>query len=386
MAGRAIGRAILVFLIIGPIATLAADVDAERTWLIERFDGQITAQVEAAVARPPKTVTGRMAWKEAYTLAALAEMLEATRDVRYAELFVKLADWAAAARDDRQNRRDVVRGRIMPAWGSAHYSQGEHYVFAVHTGVIAAPMARFAGTVRRDPVLSKRYAEAAERFLRIAEEAVAVHADQYTDGPGENEGYLNNRRTGKLLPLNQQNALGCAWLFIDDATGKPQHRERIRRLAWFLKNRLRKADDGAYLWAYWPPLDGVGQGFEDISHAAINVDFIVLCAERDIVFTGEDLVRLEKTLLAHVIRPDGSVANTVGGTGDPKNLAGQVLRWGRLATYCRGARERLLEMAHTLPLEKVHSSPLGLAHLVAACNRPATTAPTSQPARPARLP
>jgi hypothetical protein len=38
----------------------------------------------------------------------------------------------------------------------------------------------------------------------------------------------------------------------------------------------------------------VAEIFEDISHAAINVNFMVLCSEHGILFTREDLARLEK--------------------------------------------------------------------------------------------
>ena len=69
------------------------------------------------------------------------------------------------------------------------------------------------------------------------------------------------------------------------------------------------------VWAYWPPLEGPGDGFEDISHATINVDFMVLCFEHGIVFTREDLARLENTLLKRVLLADDRVCDTMGGGG-----------------------------------------------------------------------
>ena len=343
---------------------LAAFAETQAAAPIERFDRIILPVVEKAVLKPVTDQGGEIAWGESYQLAALVEMFDATRDVKYAPLIVKLSDWIAKSRDDRQGLRDEMRDRIVNGWSSTNYTKGARFAWAVHTGMIVAPMARFAAVVRGDPKLQSRFGTDADRLLKIAEEAVAVHDDEYREGPGADEGYVHCPYLKKQLPLNMQNALARAWLAINDAKPSPKYRERVTRLAKFLKNRLRVMDEGAYVWAYWPPLDGAGDSFEDISHAAINVDFMALCSEHGIVFTRADLARLEKTFFQRVLIADDRISDTVGGGGKFNTYSSSVLRWGRLGRHFPTVRERLTAFSSLPAMSRETSAlPLGIAYL-----------------------
>jgi len=56
----------------------------------------------------------------------------------------KMEKAVAVARDDLHGLRDGIRGQSFPAWSTTAYSEGKRYVWAVHTGTIVAPLARFA--------------------------------------------------------------------------------------------------------------------------------------------------------------------------------------------------------------------------------------------------
>lgn len=352
---RRLCLAALLVLCLGGLTVGAQEVPADAR---ERFDRALLPAVEAATRRPPTQEGGDIAWGVSYQLQALVLMTEATRDSKYAEATVKLSDWAVKSRDDRQGLRDEVRDRIAPVWSSTAYTKGKRYAWAVHTGMIVEPMARFAAVVRADPALKERWGPDADRLLKVAEEAVAAHDGDYREGPGTDEGYLHSLYLEKHVPLNMQNALARAWLAIDDATGEPKHRERTARLARFLKNRLRSTDDGAYAWAYWPPLEGDDPSFEDVSHASINADFMALCHERDIVFTREDMTRLEKTFLNRVLLADNRVNNTLAGGDQFDRYRLAAWNWGRLAQRSPKVRERLIQFDRHNP-----APPLGLAYL-----------------------
>jgi hypothetical protein len=342
----------------------AASVESGRALRVERFDQIIIPAVEKAARRPATDQGGQIAWGVSYQLSALVEMLDATRDPKYAPLIVKLSDWITKSRDDRQGLRDEVRGRVVTAWSSTNYSKGIRYAWAVHTGMIVAPMARFAAVVRSDPALRTRWHADADRLLRIAAEAVSVHDGEFREGPEADEGCVYCPYLKKPLPLNMQNALARAWLAIDDATQSPQHRERVTRLACFLKHRLRPMADGSYVWAYWPPLEGVAKSCEDISHASINVDFMVLCSEHGIVFTQADLARLEQTLFKRVLLADDRVSDSVGGGGSFNKHLPAVLRWGRLGRHFPAVRERLVQFSRVPGLGRDGTAlPLGIAYL-----------------------
>lgn len=344
----------------------------DRVRLIKTFDQMAADVVPASTTRPADNDYGRIAWGDSYTLSALAEMLAATGDLKYADMFVRIADHVLKARDSLHNLRDEYRGTVNPAWGSIKYSNGKRYVWAVHTGMICEPLARFAGVVRKDRKLKDKYAAKADEYLAAAQRAVAVHEPDYRPGPGQDEAYLYGAVNQIHLPLNMQNALARAWIHIDDATGKPEHRDRIELLARFFKRRIRIESDGALAWEYRPPLDGSGTKFEDVSHAAINADFLVLCYERGIVFNKQDIAGLEKTLLTRVIRPDGSVANHIGGTTSVNTHKAQVLRWARLAIHCPAVRERLVQLRRDGTFSG-GGDMLGLALLAAASHGGPTT-------------
>ena len=136
-----------------------------------------------------------------------------------------------------------------------------------------------------------------------------------------------------------QNALGRAHIWLYRLTGNEEDGRRGRALLTFLRNRIRH-EGGAYVWSYWPPLDGPGTSFEDISHGAINVDFMCLGARLGLVFGEEDVVRLRRTLLQKVMI-SGTPRDTVGGTGTTGRHAGQIGRWLALAEGDREVWERV---------------------------------------------
>ena len=350
-------------LIAGACLFFAASGAFGQPALRERFDAATSRAVAKAVKRPTTTEGGSLAWGESYLLGALAEMIGVDGDARHAAQFVAVADRVLLSRDDRLGLRDDVRGRVMPAWGSTKYSKDRRFTWAVHTGMLAAPLANFAAAIGKFPDLRGRFATDAARLLRAAEESVAAFDPDYREGPAAGEGHLVCPYLGKHLPLNMQNAIARAWIAIDDATGRPAHRDRIERLARFFKNRLRAGPEGAVVWSYWPPLAGEDKAFEDISHASINVDFLVLCHERGLVFDRTDLATVEATLLRLVLLADDKVGDRAGPNVKFNTYADAVLRWGRLARHRPAVRERLLTFLESPAAQASPQLPLGIALL-----------------------
>ncbi len=372
-------------------ATAPATQPSDRAWLIQRFDREFLPQVDQALGRPITNAEGGIAWGHSYMLSALVEMFDATGDPKYADAFVKLGRAVAEARDDKHNRKDEIRNRIVKGWGSVKYSDNRHFVWAVHTGMIIEPMARFAAIVLKAPSLQPRYRGDALYFLQTAIESDAVHEDQFRPGPGPNEAYVYGLFLNKHLPLNQQNTLARAWLYLADATGDAKYLDRARKVAAFFRNRIRTEPDGAYVWEYWPPLDGAGVKFEDVSHAAINADYLARCAERGLVFGAADRVRLEKTLLTRVLVGANGVANTLAGGEASDRYPYAPFAWACLARDSVAVRERLMAYTRKAAAERTCSpvEAMGLATLVAAFpeRSVASTAPSSRPvSQPASVP
>jgi hypothetical protein len=280
---------------------------------------------------------GELAWGESYILMGYVEMYRATDDPSYLDRLVEHFDRILRNRDDRRapSVKDYYRKVPLAGWGSDEYSKSRWHVWAVHTGMICQAPMDFVALVKARLRLRKRFAAKQEEYLARIRESVAAHDPEWRNGPGPDEGYYVDPGIGPL-PLNQQNALGTVILGLYLVTRDHVYKERATRLANFMRNRLRRTPDGAFDWSYWPRPDGTGAGSEDISHAAINIEFAVRCREAHIVFDEGDMKAFANTWTAYVRRADGEWADTVGGGGGPNTHIPQALgRWLDLCRYDR---------------------------------------------------
>jgi hypothetical protein len=274
-----------------------------------------------------------LAWGESYRLMAYVAMYEASGDVEYLEKVMGRFDEIIKIRDDKKMVKDEIRGRILPAWCSTKYTGGKEYAWIVHAGMITYPITRFAYLILRDSELKEHYGEKARGYVAAIEETVHAFDDAWREDRSKNEGWYYGDYLEKGLPLNQQNALGRTLAALWLATGKEQYRERAEKLANFFNNCLKRIDN-RYVWSYWP----YGGSAEDISHAAINVDFAFTCYRANILFAKRDMIRFANTLKA-CIREEG-FAGKVDGSGDLRYSI-QMGRWGHLGFIDREIRNIL---------------------------------------------
>jgi hypothetical protein len=262
-----------------------------------------------------------LAWSESYALLAYEAMYEATGEQGLLQKMLEQIDRILANRADRIGLTDEVRGKVMPAWPCSGYTRGKAHAFLVHAGMITYPMARLAYVLRRDPQLAVRYAPQIDKILTDVAETVRAYEAEYRDGPAEGEGYYYCPVLKADLPFNQQNALGRTMIAMYLASGDEWYRDRAEKLAQYFKDRLRLLDD-RYAWDYWVHRPDS----EDISHAAINVDFAFNCYRAGIVFNKTDMKRFVGTFEA-LAKPEG-FAGAVDGSG---RGGGVVLgAWGHL--------------------------------------------------------
>lgn len=298
------------------------------------------------------------AWNVSYYLRSLTIMYEATGDPTYLETLARFIDRVLAQRDDVVGDNDYL-GRLRPAWGTSRYSsdQSTHYVWAVHTGMITYPMARFVRIVYDDASLHAEWKERADRYLTAVQEAVQAHDEDFVVGPDTTtEGYYTFGEAGRLgivsdgvLPLNQQNALGLTLLELHAITGSEEYLDKASRLAHFFYHRMYRMPNGSYIWPYRPdptPLNGpinvpaglfattISRSGEDVSHAAINVDFIIQAYRHGLLFQEEDIEALVLSVLENIFTQNGHVYGHIGGTGSlDDSYALQIGRWLELGLF-----------------------------------------------------
>ena len=107
---------------------------------------------------------------QSYRLMALTTMFEATGDSSYLDKALRRIEVVLKRRDDARGVTDELRHRSLAAWSSLKYTKGSPYAWIVHAGMISYPIARWVYLVRRDPVLSRQYAQKAEQYLQAMEE------------------------------------------------------------------------------------------------------------------------------------------------------------------------------------------------------------------------
>lgn len=278
-----------------------------------------------------------LAWGESYVMSGLAAMFRATGHPMYLERLALHIDGVLAVRDDARGVADY-RGVSGACWRNTSYQDGE-YCYAVHTGMLVVPMLEFVAAIRAEPRFGARLAadgetlaSKADAYLAAAQESVAFHDFEWNPAGyyvfADDASFLEH--AGVDQPLNQSNALGRAHVLLAELAPGGPDLERATALALRMSSMITEAGDGAYLWNYWGgPLSGDG---EDVSHAAINVDFAAMCAAHGIVFDDADVRGFAATFMERVYVDDGTFADRVAGgsTNDP-SYRPQVGRWLGLA-------------------------------------------------------
>ena len=316
--------------------------------LVRTFDALDLALAGGDGYKTATNESATLAWAESYLMMAYLAMYEGTGEAHYLQKFADHADAVLLSRDDALGVVDY-KGISGACWRNLHYQTGNvPYCYVVHSGMISYPMARFAEIVLNEPALAGAAAldgvplvDKANHYVASTAETVAHHEFQWLNGPGAGEGYYRFAddapapiQKGVNLPSNQQNAMGRTLLALYGATGDATYLDKAARMAQLFRGGLA-ADGAAYVWDYWNLLGDSsfnGPG-EDISHAAINVDFAVRAEAAGAVFTTADLTAFARTFADNVVAGDALLWDRVDGTGGPGTYELAAGRWLDLAPW-----------------------------------------------------
>jgi hypothetical protein len=246
-------------------------------------------------------------------------------------------------------------------------------VFAVHTGMITYPIASFVRLVWRTPSLwmRRRYRNKAWEYLHAVREAVAVHDPEWRENE-RGEGFLvwlkgsPQQWDGSEQPINQTLGWGQTVAELAAVTGKEEYRHRTRAMSRMFRAQLAVDAGDAATWHYWPTFGNIYNGYaktgspdtdisvynpnlsnparqiEDVSHAAISVEFAERAFRHRLGMSGQDLARLARTYTQNVAE-GASTHVRVDGTGNLNpTYALQAPRWMPLASWDRQVYDHAL--------------------------------------------
>jgi len=236
-------------------------------------------------------------------------MYVATKDPKFLREATTRMDVVLSLRDDRIQRKDDVRGTVIPAWGRfadvGRETRSDTWVAEmVQNGLITYPIAELARVVEETPALKAELGEKAARYRdRVVETVEAFDADW--DDAGEEgfyrfpKGYAKvyAAHEGRYLPYNRALVLGKTMIALEHTSiadaKKAKYRERVRNMARFFLHDATKIDgDTRLAWSYatWAP------EVEDVSHGGLDVAFFALAGKEDYSSVGDaDVARFVET-------------------------------------------------------------------------------------------
>lgn len=234
------------------------------------------------------------------------------------------------------------------------------YAFAVHTGMLVAPLAAAAVLIRGDAGLRSRYAGVATRFVDASEAAMQAHDADWTSY-GDAAVYAFGRGApvrgdGTPLPHNQYLAAARAHMHLARAVDDPVHRRRARSMLAVFWSDLSAGVSPVwpYYWSAsasargytadsgisgYSPAQQPNRAVEDTSHGALDVECLVQGHRSGFGDRSSDLRRLASTFLQHVARRTSSGEPTSADVLAARSAAGSydesVPRWAVLAPWDR---------------------------------------------------
>jgi hypothetical protein len=224
--------------------------------------------------------------------------------------------------------------------------------FAVHQGMFVYPTALFIEAVKSRPALQPQFGADAEKFLAFINKHVFEKNEQDWLDMGELGGAyrfqsrITERYPNRILPHNQFAALARAWLVLRNVAGAhPLMAQRAEQMVRYLHSHLELDEpNDAYRWHYWDWIENGERGhsgYEDTSHAALNVSLAVEAARRDVIFTGSDMTRLANTWLRRMWNQDEQqprMAAAVDGR-KPHEFSPLTAHWSELSEWNRKTYE-----------------------------------------------
>lgn len=220
--------------------------------------------------------------------------------------------------------------------------------FTVHQGMFLYPVALFIESVKTRPELQTQFGADADQFLAFINKHVFEKNERdWLDCGALGGGYrfeprLTDRYPNRIMPHNQFAALARVWLVLKDVDGAhPLMAQRAEQMVRYFHSFLvLDQEHEAYRWHYWDWIERGepgNSGWEDSSHASINVSLAVEAARRHVIFTDQDMQRIANTWLKVMWNRDEDqprFSARVSG-GEPYDVSALRGRWTELSQWDR---------------------------------------------------
>ncbi len=278
---------------------------------------------------------GFFAWQLQYLARGCLTMYNITGDRKWLDRALHLTDHFLTYSD--VNRDGVPAwGNYNETWGNPRYDFREYTIW---DGVIGLPMIETVKVIRSREELSSNasLSAKADAYLDLVTRIVHRHHKSWTQVDSD-QGYYWDDPSDKDVPskVNRFAALGRVELVLAQVTGNVSYIEKPRQMVnYIVANMVYNEAEDLYTWEN---LYGAGVP-EDISHGAIELEFLVMASEAGLL-DEVHLQRLSNTYLKriwqvpHLLEGKHILAMRVDGTDPPEyDYAFRSRNWILLASF-----------------------------------------------------
>jgi hypothetical protein len=281
--------------------------------------------------------TGALSSEQSYILRAYFDVFAATGNVEIMKRAARHVKNVLERLDDVTGATDY-RGVSGPTWRTTGFSSAP-MAFLVTDGQIASSIAEFARIVLATPSLQDELTDEgltlrdfANTVLDRVEETIA-HYESTWDVKEKlyrvpaDAAFLSF--AGRSVPLNWEAAMARAMTSVYRARGGAALKRRLEDMAaHFKSNWVRKTDNTVY-WTYWAD---TSRTIEDISHAHLNVNWMLEAWQGGILFSYSEVVTVSVSFARNVIKRDRTFSYFLDGTGTREPVTTAVL-WLPLSIF-----------------------------------------------------
>lgn len=223
------------------------------------------------------------------------------------------------------------------------------FPYIVHDGMVGTAIAQFVKLVYQTPELHAAYLSKAAAYRDFLETEIVPRWESssyigntwvslssttgtYKQSPKFDA--FSHTRNWTYLPYNQSLAYTRMLLLLHQVNGNAAYLDRARRNGQYFKNALTlDGDDYVWKYAYYSS----STGFEDVSHANIDVGAARDLYQHGIVFNATDMQRFTNTLATKMWNRSltaPTVTKRVNGTGDT-SYSKYLVEWAEYAQWAK---------------------------------------------------
>ncbi|MHA2936792.1 hypothetical protein ACXJY6_00695 [Vibrio sp. RC27] len=273
------------------------------------------------------------AWTGHYWIRTYINLYKATKDTKYIDWAVELAEFMFYNTDDKRAQRNgtsrnsyvtapkyylVNRDKFAPGWMRSSLKR----VLLLDDGMILSPIMRLVDVIKTDNLSA--FDSQANEFMRRSTIIAESHNTSWSETKqsaiagswyyvSTNQRYGDAGLYSNPLSYNHSLAMSTALLYIDKwSGGNDDFKNKLNKIESFFESFMTNQADGSCEWSYTWQSNG-NEVSEDINHGHIDVGYFTVAAEEGYLNNTDIVECMAKTVVNNIAIGPGVTPNRVNG-------------------------------------------------------------------------